>query len=170
LLLAEKEKPQSVPADLSKLEARLKQAEGWRDKLYMDTTGNLTIGWGFNLARLVLPPGVDFRDVRIVPVTKLPRVLGDSWLTGLMLDVIEQLNFALPWYAALDDVRQRVLAEMAYNLGVPGLLQWPIFLSQVQRGEYRAAAENMKSTLWAHQVGSRARELAAMMAGKDPEP
>ena len=154
--------------DLSKLIPRLKDSEGWRDEAYMDTTGNVTIGYGFNLCRLVLPPGVSFREVRIVPVTKLPQPLGEAWLTGLTLGVIEELTFALPWIKSLDDVRQGVLTDMAYNLGVPGLMRWPIFLGQVQRGEYAEAATNMRSTLWAHQVGRRADRLAGMMAsGRD---
>lgn len=150
-----------MPPDLSTLLPRIKLSEGWRERAYMDTTGNVTIGYGFNIGRVAVPLGV---DVRLEPVTALPQPLGEAWLTHLVLDVIERLNFALPWVKSLDDVRQGVLVEMSYNLGVPGLMRWPIFLGQVQRGEYLAAAGNMRSSLWAHQVGQRAQRLAGMMA------
>lgn len=150
--------------DLSKLVARLKQSEGWRSHVYLDTTGHLTIGYGHNLARLVLPPGVDFRDVRLQPVNGITEAIGEALLMSEVLDVIAKLTFLLPWVKSLDEVRQSVLADMAFNLGVPGLLKWPIFLGQVQRGEYVEAAANMRRTLWAKQVGQRAQRLAGMMA------
>lgn len=161
-----------VSPDLGKLNAHLQQAEGWRDHVYMDTTGNLTIGFGFNLCQLVLPTGVDFHDVRIIPVTALPRPIGEVWLTHLELQVIADLTFALPWVKSLNEVRQGVLAELAYNLGVPGLLRAPIFLGQVQRGEYAQAAENLRGWLWAKQVGpDRSGRLIGMMrSGQDREP
>jgi hypothetical protein len=64
--------------DLGLLLPRIKQAEGWRARVYIDTTGNITIGYGFNLGALVLPPHVDFRDVHLEPVTALPEVLGHA--------------------------------------------------------------------------------------------
>jgi len=63
---------------------------------------------------------------------------------------------------------------MAFNLGPEpfdhdGIKDWPMFLKQVETGRYAEAAANMRSTLWAKQVGKRAERLASMMeSGKWP--
>ncbi len=74
-----------------------------------------------------------------------------------------QAEAALPWFSALDPVRRDVLADMAFNLGVASLLQFRSTLAAVQRGDYAAASEGMLASLWARQVGGRARVLAEQM-------
>jgi lysozyme len=76
---------------------------------------------------------------------------------------------ALPWFSQLDDVRQRVLLDMAFNLGVQGLLEFRRTLEAVRSGRYQQAAGMMLESKWAGQVGQRAQRLSQMMAtGKDP--
>jgi len=74
-----------------------------------------------------------------------------------------ELVKALPWVANLDPVRKDVLSNMAFNMGVEGLLKFKNTLAAVKVGNYRIAATNMRVSLWAGQVGARARRLAAMM-------
>ena len=90
----------------------------------------------------------------------------------LALDVEKhnaQLASHLPWVADLDPARRRVLQNMAFNLGVgvpggtKGLLGFKNTLGMIQRGEYAKAAEGMLRSLWANQVGARARPLAETM-------
>lgn len=125
--------------------------EGVRRKPYRCTAGKLTIGVGFNLDDVGLyPEEIDF--------------ILDNRIRRLR----EELSYFLPWYTKLDPVRRAVLEDMAYNLGTEpfdndGFKDWPMFLSQVQSGNYEAAARNMRATLWAKQVGRRAERLATMM-------
>lgn len=157
--------------NLEPLIARLKLSEGFSPTVYMDTTGNLTIGYGHNLAKLVLPLGVSFKDVKILPVNGVTRTIAEALLVNVLVDSLDALRRGAVWLDQLDDVRQRVLADMAYNMGAWKLLhEWPIFMGQVQRGEYEAAARNMLGTPWRRQVGDRAVRLAYMMQhGKEPE-
>lgn len=130
----------------------------------MDTTGNLTIGYGHNLAKLILPTGVSFKNVRIAPVNGIPRIIGEYLLTSEVVDVMGALSERLPFWKALDNVRRLVLADMAFNMGVPGLVNgWPNFLRAVGRGDYTAASDTMLGSKWRRQVGDRAVKLAAMM-------
>ena len=79
------------------------------------------------------------------------------------------LQHALPWVATLDEVRQRVLLDMAFNMGIVGLLGFKRTLATIQAGDYQAAATMMLDSRWAKQVGQRAERLSRMMAtGKDP--
>ena len=55
--------------------------------------------------------------------------------------VKSKLAKALPWIATLDEVRQAALYNMAFNLGVQGLLKFKNTLLFVQSGHYDLAAD-----------------------------
>jgi len=78
-----------------------------------------------------------------------------------------ELGKALPWLALVDPIRQAVLQNMAFNLGVAGLLKFPATLSKVKAGDYTGAAQEMLHSAWASQVGDRAVRLSNQM--KDGE-
>lgn len=73
--------------------------------------------------------------------------------------VCQSLDARLPWWRELDDVRQDVLANMAFNLGVAGLSRFTRMLALLQARRWDAAAEAMLASLWAREVGGRARRL-----------
>lgn len=120
--------------------------EGYRQLPYRDTVGKLTIGIGFNLD----DTGLYLDESQAVLRLRLLRV-------G------RELTEHLPWVANLDPVRLAVVLDMAYNLGVPGLLKFKNTLAHVEAGRYKAAAANMLLSKWARQVGKRANRLAQMM-------
>lgn len=131
--------------DRAALLKELLRDEGLKLTAYRDTVGKLTIGIGHNLERPISEPAAQ-------------RIFED--------DVDEhwrELQAALPWVDQLDDVRQRVLLNMAFNLGVPGLLKFTNTLELIRMGRYAKAADAMLHSLWASQVKSRAVRLAAMM-------
>jgi lysozyme len=136
-----------VPFDRSALIRQIRLHEGERLKPYRCTAGKLTIGVGRNL------------DDRGITREESAMLLdGDIRLLEI------ELFRALPWASALDDVRQRVLLDMAFNLGLPGLLQFKRTLEAIRTGQYQQAATMMLDSLWARQVGQRAERLARMMA------
>lgn len=106
----------------------------------------------------------------------------DLLLDNDMAETLADVMLHLPWVAGLDDVRQRVILDMAFNLGckradggigpksgAPGLLGFAATLEAVRTGDYSRAARNMLASLWARQVGARAPDLALMMqTGADP--
>lgn len=59
--------------------------------------------------------------------------------------------------------RAEVLINMAFNMGVPGLLKFRRTLDAVRADDYDAAASHMLDSRWACQVGRRAVELARQM-------
>lgn len=77
--------------------------------------------------------------------------------------VLEGLMEKLPWFEKLDPVRQRVLVNMAFNLGVGGLLRFRETLEAIRREQYSLASIYMLDSKWAHQVGKRANRLSDMM-------
>ena len=72
------------------------------------------------------------------------------------------LDRNLPWWRALDPVRQRVMMNMAFNMQGK-LLGFRNFLAAAQRRDWSTASAEMLDSLWARQVGDRAKRLASMM-------
>jgi lysozyme len=132
--------------DMPTLVAELKRDEGVRLKPYVDTVGKTTIGVGRNLT-----------DVGISDDECTMMLQNDIGRTTAALDR------SLPWWRALDPVRQRVIVNMAFNMGMVGLLTFKNTLAAMQSGSYAAAAAGMLSSKWAVQVGARAERLADMM-------
>lgn len=134
-----------VAAADDRLVRLLQRHEGLRLVPYRDTTGHLTIGYGLNL-----DAGISKAEA--------------EWLLRTrVMAATEAVARSLPWWARLDEVRRSVLVDMAYNLGIAGLLKFRRTLAAIERGDYDAAARGMLASLWARQVGQRAVRLATMM-------
>lgn len=137
--------------NLEKLQQQLEAHEGCVLKPYTDTVGKLTIGIGRNLT----DKGITEHEARYLLAYDIDECVAD-------------LTSAFPWFVRLDDVRQRVLLDMRFNLGPVGLRKFKQTLALVERGDYVKASENMLASKWAGQVKGRARRLARMMAtGED---
>lgn len=76
---------------------------------------------------------------------------------------LAELKQRLPWFDTLDEARQGVLLNMAFQMGVFGLLAFHTTLGMVQSGDYAGAADNMLQSLWARQTPERAMRLAEQM-------
>lgn len=138
-------------ASMSQLQKQLILHEGCDLKPYKDSLGTLTIGVGRNLQA---------RGINTDEALMLLRNDISATITAVRKE--------MPWTVALDDVRQRVLCDMAFNMGIAGLLEFKQTLAAVKAGDYGKAADMMLDSRWASQVGERARRLARMMrTGKD---
>lgn len=150
------------------MEAELRRDEAVRYVPYLDTATppKRTVGVGHNLDVSPLPSGWTFplSDAQVNQV-----------LARDMSTTFAKLDQYLPWWRQLDEVRQRVVANMCFNLGIgnaalgTGLLGFKNTLAAMQRGAYAVAAAGMKASKWYGQVGARgARLCAAMETGVMP--
>lgn len=128
--------------------ADLKRDEGLRLNAYKDTVGVWTVGYG---------------HAHVAPGTVWTEVQAEAALISDVKKHNAELAKALPWITELDPVRRRVLQNMAFNLGVKGLLGFKNTLAMVQSGDYAGAARGMLNSLWAKQVKGRAVRLAEQM-------
>lgn len=133
----------------SKLQKLVEQDEGRVPYAYQDSLGYWTIGVGFL---------IDKRKG-----ARVPDAVINFWFEYEMSQTEATLRAALPWVTTLDEVRYAVLADMAYNLGVPGLLKFKNTLAMIEGGRYADASSAMLDSLWASQVKGRAKRLAEMM-------
>lgn len=120
--------------------------EGKKNKPYKDTVNKTTIGVGRNLDDV----GLSDDEIQHLLENDIDRVIGD-------------LDVALPWWSALSEERQQVIANMCFNLGITRLLAFKNTLDAMEEGRYDAAANGMMASLWARQVGARAIRLADRM-------
>jgi lysozyme len=65
----------------------------------------------------------------------------------------------LPWSLGLDEVRRAVLENMAYNMGIDGLLGFVHMLAACMIGDFKTAAKCGRDSLWHAQTGERAERL-----------
>lgn len=124
---------------------QLLRHEGVRLLPYTDTTGNLTIGVGHNLSK---------------PITHRAAML---ILEDDITDAKNDCLHAFPWFADLDEVRQSVILNMCFNLGLKRLSKFVEMQKAINMGEYDRAADEMLKSVWSRQVGQRAVELANLM-------
>lgn len=135
-----------------KLEDQLIAHEGMVLDIYKDTVGIWTIGVGRNLEHVGLRSEAEAKFL----------------LRSDILAIQAELERAIPWLSDLDEVRQRVLLDMAFNMGVSGLMKFTKTLGLVANGKLSEAAQEMLLSKWANQVNQRAHTLSKMMAtGKD---
>jgi lysozyme len=73
------------------------------------------------------------------------------------------LKVRLPWFDQLDPVRQGVLLNMSFQLGVDGVLAFNRTLGMIQRGDYVGAAREMLLSAWSQQTPERAHRLSEQM-------
>ena len=129
---------------------QLRRDEGVVDHAYTDSEGYLTIGVG----RLI--------DKR--KGGRLTDVEMDFLLANDIAEKEAELEARVSFYNSLSEARRGVLLNMAFNLGVGGLLAFKNTLKLVELGMYEKASVEMLDSKWARQVGRRATRLSKQMA------
>lgn len=132
------------------IESQLREDEGEVLHEYKDSQGFSTIGIG------VL---IDQRKGGGI-TTEESSYLFNNRLTAKRND----LSRRWPTFSKLDPVRQGVLLNMAYQMGVDGLLAFKKALAAVSVGNYAEAATEMLDSKWATKDSpNRAKRLAEQM-------
>lgn len=133
--------------------ADLEREEGWRPHVYQDTLGYWTLGFGF----LVHPGKGD----------GLPREVGEFWLRHKVTAILEDFPNRWPPYAFQPEDVQRALIQMAYQLGVEGVLGFKLMLTALERGDRETAAENVIASKLHQQTPARCERVARLIRGHD---
>jgi len=128
------------------LKEQLIRHEGLRLTVYDCPAGYKTVGVGRNLEG----KGITEEEAMYL-------------LDNDIKDFQESLSKELPWFDSLDECRKNILTNMAFNLGVSGLLKFKNTLAAVENKNWGEAASQMLESRWADQVGSRATELSELM-------
>ena len=126
------------------IQNRTKEFEGFRDKVYLCPAGKLTIGYGTNLEDRGLTEG----EASYLLINDVMRI--DENLKA------HQLIFGNVKINA-------VLIDMAYQMGVSGLLKFKNMLASIRSGDYQDAAEHLLDSNYAKQTPNRAEANAKVL-------
>lgn len=84
-------------------------------------------------------------------------------LNNDIVRVSNEVRRELPWAEKLDNVRFGVLLNMAFQMGIVGLLGFKNTLAMIERGDYVGAAKGMLNSKWAKQTPARCKRLSEQM-------
>jgi lysozyme len=146
---------------------KLVEHEGLRLEVYQDSLGIDTIGVGRNLQdRGITKEELDALDIPSINTVYEHGITEADAAYLLENDVQiveEELLRAHPCVDSLDSVRQLVLVDMAFNMGVPRLCKFQKMWNAIHEEDFRNAAKEMLDSRWAIQVKLRATKLAHAM-------
>jgi len=134
---------------VTSLNEQLRRDEGEVLSAYPDSLGYLTIGVG-----------------RLIDKRRNGGITPEESAYLLNNDIkrkTAEVFAALPWVKDLDQIRLNVLINMAFQMGIEGLLAFKTTLALVQGGNYEQAARNMIYSKWHSQTPERCERLAKQM-------
>lgn len=129
-----------------RIRERLKAHEGCVLHAYEDTEGYLTIGYG----RLI-----DERRGGGISQSE-----ADQLLTHDIIDVTAQLSARKPVFRSLPEPVQEALVEMAFQMGVTGVMKFHDMWASLEAEDYAGAHDAALDSDWADETPQRAREVA----------
>ncbi len=133
--------------------SQLKRDEGEKLHAYQDHLGFWTIGVGILIDKR--------KGGGLLPEES-------AFIFNNRLNLInKELDFRLPWIAKLDPARRGALVNMAFQMGIAGLLAFKNTLTMIEAGKYQDAAKAMLQSKWAGQTPARAQRLSNQMATGD---
>lgn len=135
---------------MGSLRDQLISEEGRRNAAYLDSLGIPTIGVGHTGPEVHI--GLVWSDSVV-----------DQTLNADIAEKTAQVGASLPWFDDLNEPRQAVLLQMAFQLGTRGLLGFSNTLAAVRDGRWQDATDGMLASKWAQQTPNRAHRLAKQM-------
>ena len=137
---------------VEELKERIKKHEGFVPKIYRDSLGYATIGYG----HLVLPTD-HFEDGVEYSEEELNEVFEKDFQNAL--DNANKLIGDIPLvYQA-----KEVICEMVFQLGIGGVSKFKNMWKALEEGDYYTASVEMLDSRWAKQTPKRAESLSNIM-------
>lgn len=129
------------------LEASLKRHEGYRDRIYRDTKGNPTGGYGHHFAM----------------GSKLSDEIWELILKYDIANAVSDFNSIPKKYRdCLNEARRRVIVEMIFNMGLLSVMTFRNMWKAIEQKSFGVAAYHMLNSKWAREdVGHERSEFLA---------
>ena len=141
--------------DYSNLKERIKKHEGFVNKIYKDSLGFATIGYGHLVTKAdTYEEGVEYTEEELSKVFDQDFIIAGHGAETLMNnnEVYE-----------IDHEAKCVLIEMVFQLGIGGVGKFKKMWSALDSEDYGEASFQMMDSLWAKQTPNRAEKLSQKM-------
>ena len=136
------------------LEERLMEHEGFIPKIYKDTRGLATIGYGHLVTK---------QDPFIEDVEYPEEELYDLFLKDLQ-KAKNGAEEIVGHIKELHSTAKEIIIEMVYQLGVTGVRRFLKTLLHLENRDYKNASMEMLDSSWRKQTPRRCEKLSKMMA------
>lgn len=104
-------------------------------KLYQDSLGIWTVGYGWN-----------------IQANGLPMATAEALLDYAITNARNDLFAAFPSFRTLDEVRQDALVNLVFNMGITRFKGFKKMIAAMEIGDYQQAYLQLLQSKWATQV------------------
>ena len=131
---------------------RIKKHEGFVAKVYLDSLGKATIGYGH-----LLTEDDDFEEGIIYDKDILEELFDKDFNKAKqgMEELVGTLDIAM--------AAKGIIIEMVFQLGKTGVSKFKNMFAALNEYDYTRAAEEMLNSAWYRQTPSRCEELSNLM-------
>jgi|TARA_R110000803_G_C11946663_1_gene317187 lysozyme len=135
------------------VEKRIKDHEGYRDMVYLDTRDLATIGYGHLITKNDnFEPGVQYPKAQLLELFKQDLDKAEKE-TDELVGHIQELHI----------VAKDCIIEMCFQLGKRGVQKFVKMLLALEERDYKTASLEMLDSKWHSQTPKRCKELSQLM-------
>jgi len=134
------------------LELRIKEHEGFRNTIYLDSLGKKTVGWGHLCVE-------DHWEENVIYNKDILEKTFQEDLQKAKDGATSLLGGTAVLITAKD-----IITEMVFQLGTTGVGRFKKMLKALEVDDYIEASKQMLDSKWNSQTPARCQELAKMMA------
>ena len=128
---------------MEKLLESIKINEGFEPRVYKDTLGIDTIGYGFAIKDLYLDEDI-----------------AEQILEKKVNKLLKEVDSRFDWFKFMPENIKEVVVEMCYQLGVTGFSKFKKTIKLLSDRNFTKASTEMLDSLWAKQTPNRALKLS----------
>lgn len=138
---------------MKNLKDRIKEHEGYRSKVYLDSLGKRTVGFGHLCVE-------DFWE----DDKEYDKELLENIFEKDFQNAFEQVeNLCNDYDLDITPTATEVLIEMVFQLGIGNVKKFRRMIAALQEQDYETASVEMLDSRWAEQTPARAEELSLIM-------
>ena len=141
--------------NMERLLKSVREHEGYRNKVYLDTLGKRTVGVGHLCVEDFWEDDKEYEEKFLMPILEHDLETAIKGAKDLMSE-----NGCMD----MDEVADEIIIEMIFQLGKTGVSKFKNMWKALSALEYSTAASEMLDSRWAKQTPNRAQAMSAQMA------
>ena len=140
--------------DMDRLMESVKQHEGYRNKVYLDTLGKRTVGVGHLCVEDFWEDDKEYEEKFLMEILQKDLQQAIRGARSLMED---------HGCADIDEQAEEILIEMVFQLGMTGVSKFKKMWKALAELNYIGASYEMLDSRWSKQTPNRAKAMAKTM-------
>ena len=140
--------------NLERLMESVKQHEGYRNKVYLDTLGKRTVGVGHLCTEDWWEDDKEYEEEFLLKILEedLQEAIEGASTLMLQHDCSD-----------IDEKAHEIIIEMVFQLGMTGVSKFKNMWKALSEHNYTGASYEMLDSKWAKQTPNRAKSMAELM-------